>query len=103
MGHPALASLPGLQWGLATPKCSGAPSPNAPDYYGNTTQRDRVVEWADYLSIINRFSSRRQRLDPAFLAAKLKGAKSCNRIAGYFRSSIFELVGEEIADIPRIC
>src|SRR5712691_7790725 len=48
---------------------------------------------------IHRFSSRRQRLDRSFLANRLKGAKSYKRIAGYFRSSIFELVGEEIADI----
>jgi hypothetical protein len=54
------------------------------------------------MTIINRFSSRRQRLDHAFLAAKLKGAKSYKRIAGYFRSSIFELVGEEIANIPHV-
>jgi hypothetical protein len=46
---------------------------------------------------INRFSSRRQRLDRAFLAEKLRNAKSYKRIAGYFRSSIFERVGEEIA------
>lgn len=51
---------------------------------------------------INRFSSRRDRLDHAFLAAKLKGAKSYKRIAGYFRSSIFELVGEDIAEIPCV-
>ena len=50
---------------------------------------------------MHRFSSRRQRLDHAFLANRLKGAKSYKRIAGYFRSSIFELVGEEIADIPH--
>ena len=31
-----------------------------------------------------------------------KGAKSYKRIAGYFRSSIFELVGEEIAAIPKV-
>jgi len=54
------------------------------------------------MTIINRFSSRRQRLDHAFLATKLKGAKSYKRIAGYFRSSIFELVGEEIAAIPQV-
>jgi len=54
------------------------------------------------MSDINRFSSRRQRLDHAFLVAKLKGAKSYKRIAGYFRSSIFELVGEKIADIPQV-
>lgn len=51
---------------------------------------------------IRRFSSRRQRLDHAFLANRLKGAKSYKRIAGYFRSSIFELVGEELADIPCV-
>lgn len=51
---------------------------------------------------INRFSSRRQRLDQAFLSTKLQGATSYKRIAGYFRSSIFELVGEEIAAIPTV-
>lgn len=54
------------------------------------------------MSIINRFSSRRQRLDRAFLSAKLNGARSYKRIAGYFRSSIFELVGEEIGVIPKV-
>ena len=52
--------------------------------------------------MIARFSSRRQRLDHAFLAQKLKGATSYKRIAGYFRSSIFELVGEEIAGIADV-
>ena|SRR5712692_10229074 len=51
---------------------------------------------------IYRFSSRRQRLDRAFLNDTLKGAKSYKRIAGYFRSSIFELVGEEISQIPEV-
>src|SRR6266567_2546354 len=51
---------------------------------------------------IHRFSSRRQRLDHSFLANRLKGAKSYKRIAGYFRSSEIELVGEEIADIPHV-
>ena len=54
------------------------------------------------MSDIRRFSSRRQRLDQAFLSQKLAGAKSYRRIAGYFRSSIFELVGEEIASIPKV-
>ena len=35
------------------------------------------------MSTINRFSSRRQRLDHAFLADRLRGAKSYQRIAGY--------------------
>lgn len=53
-------------------------------------------------SPIARFSSRRQRLDKEFLANRLQGAVSYRRIAGYFRSSIFELVGEEIAGIPDV-
>jgi hypothetical protein len=57
---------------------------------------------AQQMNTINRFSSRRQRLDHAFLADRLRGAKSYKRIAGYFRSSIFELVGEEIASIPKV-
>ena len=52
--------------------------------------------------LIQRFSSRRERLDHAFLAERLKKAKTYDRIAGYFRSSIFELVGEEIASIPKV-
>jgi superfamily II DNA or RNA helicase len=51
---------------------------------------------------INRFSSRRQRLDRDYLGLRLHGARSYRRIAGYFRSSIFELVGEEIATIPKV-
>lgn len=54
------------------------------------------------MSEINRFSSRRQRLDHAFLREKLSTANCYKRIAGYFRSSIFELVGEEIAGIPDV-
>ena len=53
-------------------------------------------------SPIHRFSSRRERLDHAFLSKKLAGAKSYRRIAGYFRSSIFELVGEEVAGIAKV-
>jgi len=51
---------------------------------------------------IRRFSSRTERLDTEFLAESLKGASKYFRIAGYFRSSIFELVGEEIAQIPEV-
>ncbi len=51
---------------------------------------------------INRFSSRRQPLDQAFLSEKLRGAKGYKRIAGYFRSSIFELVGEEIDSVEKV-
>ncbi|EXH16771.1 phospholipase D-like domain-containing anti-phage protein [Acinetobacter sp. 1245593] len=51
---------------------------------------------------IQRFSSRTEKLDTEFLAESLKGAIKYFRIAGYFRSSIFELVGEEIAKIPEV-
>lgn len=51
---------------------------------------------------IQRFSSRRERLDKEFLAKRLSGAVSYRRIAGYFRSSVFELVGEEISNIQDV-
>lgn len=51
---------------------------------------------------IRRHSSRSSRLDTEFLAKTLKGASKYLRIAGYFRSSIFELIGEEIAQIPEV-
>ena len=54
------------------------------------------------MEALRRFSSRRQRLDHAFLNERLRGATAYRRIAGYFRSSIFELVGEEIAQIPSV-
>lgn len=51
---------------------------------------------------LSRFSSRTANLGREFLANILKGAVVYHRIAGYFRSSIFELVGEEIAHIPEV-
>jgi len=54
------------------------------------------------MTALRRFSSRRGRLDQAFLNQRLAGARAYRRIAGYFRSSIFELVGEAIADIPTV-
>ena len=51
---------------------------------------------------VRRFSSRSGRLDQALLSERLKGAKSYRRIAGYFRSSIFELVGEDLDGVERI-
>jgi superfamily II DNA or RNA helicase len=52
--------------------------------------------------VLRRFSSRTERLDSEFLAQSLEGAVKYFRIAGYFRSSIFELVGEKIAKIPEV-
>jgi len=50
--------------------------------------------------MINRYSSRRSKLSQAFLNEKLKNAVSYDRIAGYFCSSILEVAGESIENIP---
>jgi superfamily II DNA or RNA helicase len=52
--------------------------------------------------MLRRFSSRAGRLSHVFLKDRLKGARTYRRIAGYFRSSIFELVNEEIEGIDLI-
>lgn len=52
--------------------------------------------------MIRRYSSRTEALDKEFLAKALDGASKYYRIAGYFRSSIFELIGEEISKIPEV-
>jgi superfamily II DNA or RNA helicase len=49
--------------------------------------------------MIHRFSSRRQRLGESFLAERLRGAQSYDRIAGYFSSSILEVAGEELESV----
>ncbi|MGO1652995.1 phospholipase D-like domain-containing anti-phage protein [Senegalia sp. (in: firmicutes)] len=49
--------------------------------------------------MINRYSSRRGSLSGSLLNKKLKNAKSYDRIAGYFSSSILEVAGEEINGI----
>ena len=49
--------------------------------------------------MVNRYSSRRQPLDASFLNARLEGAKRYDRIAGYFSSSILEVVGEALDSI----
>ena len=51
---------------------------------------------------MNRFSSRRHRLYDAFLAGRLKGAISYDRIAGYFQSSLLGLAGQEFNAIQRV-
>ena len=44
-------------------------------------------------------SSRRTRLDQSLLNQRLEGAVSYDRIAGYFRSSLFEVAGEALSKI----
>jgi superfamily II DNA or RNA helicase len=51
---------------------------------------------------IRRFSSRTHRLDTSFLMQHLVGAKSYKRIAGYFTSSLFEVAGEALEQIPEV-
>lgn len=49
--------------------------------------------------MIRRFSSRRQPIDQSFLNQRLTGARSYDRIAGYFSSSILEVAGEALDTI----
>ncbi|MGH8501563.1 MAG: phospholipase D-like domain-containing anti-phage protein [Gammaproteobacteria bacterium] len=49
--------------------------------------------------MITRFSSRRARLDASFLNHRLTGARSYDRIAGYFSSSIIEVAGEALESV----
>src|SRR5690554_3353109 len=49
--------------------------------------------------MINRYSSRRESLSGSLLSKKLKNAKSYDRIAGYFSSSILEVAGEGLESI----
>src|SRR3979409_537252 len=51
---------------------------------------------------LGRFSSRLGRLSHVYLKDRLRGASEYLRIAGYFRSSIFELVNEEIETIGKV-
>lgn len=48
---------------------------------------------------ITRHSSRLNRLDQAVLNQRLAGAVSYDRIAGYFRSSLFEVAGEALSKV----
>ena len=45
---------------------------------------------------VKRHSSRREKLDASLLRARLAGAASYDRIAGFFRSSLLEVAGEAI-------
>lgn len=49
--------------------------------------------------MLQRHSSRRTRLDQAVLNQRLDGAASYDRIAGYFRSSLFEVAGEAVMKV----
>jgi hypothetical protein len=49
--------------------------------------------------MLQRHSSRLNRLDQTVLTQRLNGAVSYDRIAGYFRSSLFEVAGEALASV----
>lgn len=51
---------------------------------------------------LQRFSSRLGKLSHVYLKDQLRGASEYRRIAGYFRSSIFDLVNEEITGIGKV-
>ncbi|WP_330926926.1 hypothetical protein [Candidatus Sororendozoicomonas aggregata] len=57
--------------------------------------------------MIQRYSSRLQPLGQSFISEKLAGAQSYDPIAGFFRSSIFEVAGEDLdslsGKVPVIC
>lgn len=61
-----------------------------------------MSETNPYNARLQRFSSRLHRLRHVYLKDRLQNAKSYRRIAGYFRSSIFELVDEEISHIGKV-
>lgn len=48
---------------------------------------------------ISRFSSRRQNLARDFLAHHLHNARAYDRIAGYFRSSLFDVIGNTLETV----
>lgn len=58
--------------------------------------------WGHGFKMLNRYSSRRKRLDQSFLNEKLKNAVAYDRIAGYFSSSILEIAGEAIEEMEGI-
>ncbi|MEQ1754681.1 MAG: phospholipase D-like domain-containing anti-phage protein [Micropepsaceae bacterium] len=49
--------------------------------------------------MLQRHSSRRTKLDQTVLNQRLAGAASYDRIAGYFRSSLFEVAGEALSSV----
>ena len=52
--------------------------------------------------MMNRYATRRQQLSETFLNEKLKNAKTYDRIAGYFSSSLLEVAGGTIEKIDKI-
>ena len=57
------------------------------------------METSDPSQNIRRFSSRRHPLDRSFICSRLENARSFDRIAGYFCSSLLEVVGEQLESV----
>jgi len=51
---------------------------------------------------MHRYSTRREQISETFLNEKLKNAKTYDRIAGYFSSSLLEVAGEAIEKVDKI-
>jgi superfamily II DNA or RNA helicase len=52
--------------------------------------------------MISRFSSRSENLTRSFLKDRLRDAVTYDRISGYFRSTLFSLIEEELSTIDRV-
>lgn len=52
--------------------------------------------------MISRFSSRSANLTRTFLKDRLRGAATYDRISGYFRSTLFSLIEEELSQLDRV-
>jgi hypothetical protein len=52
--------------------------------------------------MMHRYSTRREQISETFLNEKLKNAKTYDRIAGYFSSSLLEVAGEAIEKVDKI-
>ena len=50
--------------------------------------------------MLNRFSSRKTDFGKQYLADRLQGAVSYDRIAGYFCSSVLEIAGDPLGHLP---
>ena len=63
---------------------------------------DNPLKGQEDRSWLQRFSSRQTRLGHSVLRDQLRGAASYDRIAGYFRSSVLEVAGEEIEAVAGL-
>ncbi len=63
------------------------------------TNQNHITLCERIVPMFKRYSSRRRPLDTGFLTPRLAGARSYDRIAGYFSSSILEVAGEALESV----